>query len=135
MTGVLGSGARIGVAMENPGTFTSGLRSGGNTGTAAFFSDTDGYNVTLDESTGEAMLTNDNNTGRVSVTVGSGSGSVTTYYDTLEAAFDKANNAGAEGSVTVTVRIYEDMVVGASIPVEADVTLDLNGHTVMKAEE
>ena len=55
-------------------------------------------------------------------------------YTTLEAAFALANAAGnAHPGETVTVTLYADMTVTGTISVEADIILDLNGHTVTKA--
>ena len=54
-------------------------------------------------------------------------------YHSLEAAFEAANAAGkANPGETVTVTIYADITVTAPISVEADIVLDLNGHTVTR---
>ena len=55
-------------------------------------------------------------------------------YDALEAAFVAANAAGINNpDKTVTVTLFADITVIAPISVEADIILDLNGHTVTRA--
>ena len=79
-----------------------------------------------------------NDVGPVCVTVTIAAATVTVGgepvgYTTLEAAFALANAAGkANPGETVTVTIYADITVTAPISVEADIVLDLNGHTVTR---
>ena len=65
---------------------------------------------------------------RASVTAG---GKMTICHS-LEAAFEAANAAGKNTDETVTVTLLADITVTAPISVEADIILDLNGHTVTR---
>ena len=66
----------------------------------------------------------------VSVTIGA-SGN-TSYYDTLEEAFEVANITGQNTDEPITITLYDNIMVTKTISVEADIILDLNGYTVTR---